>query len=259
MIEAKNLTKIYQLGKKKQLLAVDHVNLKIERGETVGLVGESGSGKSTLGRLLLGLIPPTSGEILFEGKPLKGLLPRRMQMIFQDPYASLNPRMTIGAILAEPTYIHGLPSRVDELLELVGLPLSAKKRYPHEFSGGQRQRVGIARALALQPDVLICDEPISALDVSIQAQIVNLLLRLQKELHLTMLFIAHDLAMVRYLSTRLAVMHQGKIVEMRPADELFTHPRHPYTQILLASIPAIFKKGKAIHLGEGLYKEHRLG
>lgn len=236
LIEVRNLTKIFKLDKKKHLLAVDHVNLRIEKGETVGLVGESGSGKSTLGRMILGLIPPTSGEVLFEGKKKTELIPLKMQMIFQDPYSSLNPRMSVGSIIAEPTRIHGLKDRVDELLEMVGLPKESKNRYPHEFSGGQRQRIGIARALALNPDFLICDEPISALDVSIQAQIVNLLQRLQKELGLTLLFIAHDLAMVRYLSDRVAVMHNGKIVECGQADELFAHPHHPYTQILLSSV-----------------------
>jgi oligopeptide transport system ATP-binding protein len=234
VIEVKNLTKMYPIGKK-QLLAVNCVNLTISKGETVGLVGESGSGKSTLGRILLGLIPPTSGEVFFENKPIKGLMPRKMQMIFQDPYSSLNPRMKVKQILAEPTTIHHLPNRVDELLELVGLPHQSKERYPHEFSGGQRQRIGIARALALNPEFLICDEPISALDVSIQAQIVNLLMRLQKELDLTILFIAHDLAMVRYLSNRVAVMHKGKIVEEGVTDELFTHPHHPYTKTLLSA------------------------
>lgn len=242
MIEVKNLTKIYPLGKKKQLIAVDHVSLTIEKGETLGLVGESGSGKSTLGRMLLGLIPPTTGEIYYQGEKLEGLLPRRMQMVFQDPYSSLNPRMSVGKILEEPTKIHGLPSRVEELLELVGLPRHSKGRYPHEFSGGQRQRIGIARALALNPEFLICDEPISALDVSIQAQIVNLLQKLQKELGLTILFIAHDLAMVRYLSNRMAVMCQGKIVEMGDADEIFSHPRHPYTESILRSNKLILSK-----------------
>jgi oligopeptide transport system ATP-binding protein len=235
MIEVRNLSKVYKIDKKKNVIAVDGVNLTIEKGETVGLVGESGSGKSTLGRMILGLIPPTSGEVWFEGVKKTKLLPRRMQMIFQDPYSSLNPRMSVNSIIAEPTKIHGLPNRVEELLELVGLPVSAKTRYPHEFSGGQRQRIGIARALALNPDFLICDEPISALDVSIQAQIVNLLQRLQKELGLTILFIAHDLAMVRYLSSRVAVMHQGKIVEFRETDELFTRADHPYTRMLLSS------------------------
>lgn len=240
MIEVKNLTKIYRLGREKRLYAVDNVSLALFRGETLGLVGESGSGKSTLGRMLLGLLEPTSGEIFFEGKKTTGLLPCRMQMIFQDSSSSLNPRMTIDSIIAEPTTIHGRPSRVDELLALVGLPLEAKGLYPHVFSGGQRQRLCIARALALNPDVLICDEPISALDVSIQAQIVNLFLRLQKVLGLTILFITHDLAMVRYVSTRIAVMHNGKIVECRETDALFARPRHPYTQTLLSSTPTAF-------------------
>lgn len=235
MIEVKNLSKIYKIDKKKHLIAVDGVNLTIEKGETVGLVGESGSGKSTLGRMILGLIPPSGGEVWFEGEKKTKLLPRRMQMIFQDPYSSLNPRMSVGSIIREPTEIHGLEDRVDELLDLVGLPKSAKTRYPHEFSGGQRQRIGIARALALNPDFLICDEPISALDVSIQAQIVNLLQHLQKELGLTLLFIAHDLAMIRYLSTRVAVMCCGKIVEFRETDALFHEPNHPYTRRLLTS------------------------
>ncbi len=242
MIEIKHLTKIYKLGKEKRLTAVNQVNLTIEKGETLGLVGESGSGKSTLGKMILGLIPPSSGEIFFEGKKKTGLLPRKMQMIFQDPYSSLNPRMTIGSILTEPTAIHGLPNRVDELLDLVRLPREAKKRYPHEFSGGQRQRIGIARALALNPDFLICDEPISALDVSIRAQIVNLLMDLQKELILTILFIAHDLAMVRHISNRVAVMHEGQIVEEADSDQLFEHPNHPFTRILLSSILKICNK-----------------
>jgi len=239
LLSVRDLTKIYSIGKK-QLKAVDGVNFEIERSETLGLVGESGCGKSTLGRMLLGLIPPTSGQIFFDGEEISGkrerALYRRMQMIFQDPYASLNPRMPIGEIIGEPLQIHHLPDKVDELLDLVGLPLSAKNRFPHEFSGGQRQRVGIARALALNPDFIVCDEPISALDVSIQAQIINLLIRLQKELRLTYLFIAHDLAMVRYLSTRVAVMYLGKIVEIGLTEEIYANPLHPYTQILLASV-----------------------
>lgn len=240
MIEIKNLTKIYKFSKKRFLKAVDQVNLKIKRGETLGLVGPSGSGKSTLGHLIIGLIQPTRGEIFFEGQLKKRLFPRRMQMIFQDPYSSLNPRMKVGSILSEPTHIHGLPTRVDELLELVGLPKDSKMRYPHEFSGGQRQRIGIARALALNPDVLICDEPISALDVSIQAQIVNLLERLQKELNLTILFIAHDFAMVRHLSDRIAVFNEGKIIELEETDRLFAKPKHRITKELLSSIPRLF-------------------
>lgn len=234
MIEVKHLSKVYRLGKK-PFFAVNDVSLKLIKGETLGLVGESGSGKSTLGKMILGLIEPSSGEIFFEGKRKIGLMPDRMQMIFQDPYSSLSPRMTVGSILAEPSHIYKRAPRVEELLELVALPQDAKKRYPHEFSGGQRQRIGIARALALNPDVLICDEPISALDVSIRAQIINLLMQLQKELKLTILFIAHDLALVRHISTRVAVMHQGKIVEEAETDDLFERPQHPYTQTLLSA------------------------
>jgi ABC-type oligopeptide transport system ATPase subunit len=238
MLQVKNLRKIYAQGKK-EFLAVDGVSFKIQRGETLGLVGESGCGKSTLGKMLLRLIPSTSGQIFFDGEDITRnrdrALCRRMQMIFQDPFASLNPRMSIGDILKEPLQIHGLPDRVDELLDLVGLPQVSKNRFPHEFSGGQRQRVGIARALALSPDFIVCDETISALDVSIQAQIVNLLIRLQKEFNLTYLFIAHDLKMVRYLSTQVAVMYLGKIVEMGPTEQIFSDPQHPYTQILLSS------------------------
>lgn len=237
MIELQHISKIYKLGKGKKTTALNDVSFTIQRGETLGIVGASGSGKSTLGRVILGLTQPTSGSIFFEGVLKNKLLPLRMQMIFQDPFSSLNPRMRISSILKEPTTIHQLPSRVEELLELVGLPEDVKSRYPHEFSGGQRQRIGIARALALNPDVLICDEPISALDVSIQAQIVNLLQRLQKELNLTILFIAHDLAMVRYLSDRIAVMDQGSVVEFKNTDELFENPQHPATKLLLSSIP----------------------
>jgi len=210
VIELKQVSKIYKLAKKRLTIAVDHVSFSIFKGETLGLVGSSGSGKSTLGKMIVGLIPPSSGEIFFEGRKKTGLLPLRIQMIFQDPFSSLNPRMRVESILNEPTTIHGLPSRVDELLELVKLPLDAKRRYPHEFSGGQRQRIGIARALALSPDILICDEPISALDVSIRAQIINLLKELQMRLGLTILFIAHDLTIIRYLSDRILMMDQGK-------------------------------------------------
>lgn len=216
MIEVKKLSKIYPRKKNSPFIAVDNVNLTIHRGEILGLMGESGSGKSTLARMLLGLIKPTSGEILYDGKKVTTLMPRKMQMVFQDPYSSLNPRMTAGQIISEPTHIHNLPDRTDELLELVGLPPNAKTRYPHEFSGGQRQRIAIARALALNPEFLICDEPISALDVSIQAQIINLLKKLQKELNLTILFISHDLSMVEYFSDRIAIMERGKIQKREP-------------------------------------------
>lgn len=238
MIEAKNLTKTYRLGKQ-SIHAVKNVSLSIAKGEILGLVGESGSGKSTLAKMLMRLIEPSEGQIYFQGEEIARSkdrsLCRKMQMIFQDPFSSLNPRMTVGDLIAEPARIHRLPERVDELLDLVNLPKTSKGRYPHEFSGGQRQRIGIARALSLSPEFLVCDEPISALDVSIQAQIVNLLLRLQKELGLTYLFISHDLAMVRYVSTRIAVMHRGEIVEMGEAEALYREPQHIYTQLLLSS------------------------
>ena len=246
LIEVQNLTKIYPLGKE-LLPAVKEVNFSIKRGEILGLVGESGCGKSTLGKMLLRLIQPSSGKIFFRGEEITHskdkTLRRKIQMIFQDPYASLNPRMTIGDIINEPFIIHKIKSRVDELLELVGLPLHAKNRFPHEFSGGQRQRVGIARALALNPDFIVCDEPISALDVSIQAQIINLLLRLQKELGLTYLFIAHDLRMVQHISTQVAVMHQGRFIEKGPTDQIYKNPQHPYTQRLLESKEYFYGSG----------------
>ncbi len=230
--------------------AVDDVTFDIYRGETLGLVGESGCGKSTTGRTLLQLYRPTAGRILLEGTDLAQLrrgklqhMRRRMQMIFQDPYASLNPRMTVGSIVGEPMEIYKTAkgkekrARVEELLHLVGLNPYFASRYPHEFSGGQRQRIGIARALALNPDFIVCDEPIAALDVSIQAQVVNLLEDLQERFNLTYLFIAHDLSMVRHISDRVAVMYLGKIVELTDRDTLYTRPLHPYTQALLSAVP----------------------
>ena len=236
VIEVRNLTKIYQVGKK-ALAAVQNVSFAMQQGEILGLVGESGSGKSTLAKILVGLIRPTSGQFFFEGQETR--LNPNIQIIFQDPFSSLNPRMTVADLIDEPLKIHRQKGRCEELLDLVGLPQNAKGRFPHEFSGGQRQRIGIARALALSPKFLICDEPISSLDISIQAQIVNLLCKLQKELSLTYLFIAHDLAMVRYISTRVAVMYLGEFVESAPTQQLFSHPLHPYTQLLLASIPKL--------------------
>ncbi|MCB0157984.1 MAG: dipeptide ABC transporter ATP-binding protein [Caldilineaceae bacterium] len=231
--------------------AVDGVTFDLYKGETLGLVGESGCGKSTTGRAILQLYRPTDGHVVFEGKDLtqtKGedlrKMRRRMQMIFQDPYASLNPRMTVGSIISEPLEVHGIgkskkerQERVQELLKTVGLNPYFVNRYPHEFSGGQRQRIGVARALAVNPSFIVADEPISALDVSIQAQIINLLEDLQEELDLTYLFIAHDLSVVRHISDRIAVMYLGKIVELATRDDLYAEPKHPYTQALLSAVP----------------------
>ncbi len=257
LIDVARLTKHYPLraggwlgGATRFLHAVDDVSLTIARGETLGLVGESGCGKSTFGRLLIRLIEPTSGSIRFDGTDVTGLhgaalreQRRAMQIIFQDPYGALNPRMSVEDIIAEPLIIHGARAsatrrEVTRLLDLVGLPERARALFPHEFSGGQRQRIGIARALILEPKFVVCDEPVSALDVSVQAQIVNLLAELQRELGLTYLFIAHDLAVVQHISTRVAVMYLGKVVELADKHTLYAAPLHPYTRTLIAAVPA---------------------
>lgn len=256
LVRVENLTKYFPIKagilqrKVGDVKAVDGVSFDIWRGETLGMVGESGCGKTTVGRTILRIYPPTSGEIFFDGIPLSSVknkplrqMRRRMQMVFQDPYASLNPRLTAGEIVGEPLEIHGLArgaekqKRVAELFELVGLSREYLNRYPHEFSGGQRQRIGLARALALTPDLIICDEPIAALDVSIQAQIVNLMQELQEELNLTYLFIAHDLSMVKHISDRVLVMYVGKVMELAQRDELYESPLHPYTKALLSAVP----------------------
>ena len=254
LIEAKNLKMYFPIGnalfgKRKLLKAVDDVSLALYPGETFGLVGESGCGKTTVGRTLVRLYEPTAGQILFGGADIAPLsesevLPyrRRMQMIFQDPYASLNPRMTVSTIVAEPLKYQGadpkeIAGRVRELIEQVGLKEDHLNRYPHEFSGGQRQRIGIARALAGRPDFIVCDEPISALDVSIQAQIINMLEELQEKLGVTYLFVSHDLSMVRHISHRVAVMYLGHIVEMAQVDELYANMQHPYTKALMSAVP----------------------
>src|SRR6058998_3277754 len=256
LVEVRDLHKRYPIGggpfgrARAWLHAVEGVSLAIHAGETLGLVGESGCGKSTLGRLMLRLLEPTAGDVRFDGRSLLALSPRelramrrQMQIIFQDPYGSLNPRMRVAGIVGEGLAIHRVGTRrerrarVAELLELVGLPPDAGKRYPHEFSGGQRQRIGIARALAVGPRFIVADEAVSALDVSIQAQILNLLQDLRRRLGLTMLFIAHDLRIIEHLSDRVAVMYLGKIVELAPREAIYTNPRHPYTRALLSAVP----------------------
>lgn len=258
ILEVKNLKKYFPIKKGLllrevgQVKAVDDVSLTVRRGETLGLVGESGCGKSTLGRAIIRLYEPTSGEIKFDGKDFRSIkgqelrkMRKNMQMIFQDPYASLDPRMTIGQIVSQPFEIHGMlpgperAARVKELLQIVGLKASHVGRYPHEFSGGQRQRISIARAVALNPELVIADEPVSALDVSIQAQVLNLMKDLQEKLKLTYVFISHDLSVIEHICDRIAVMYLGKIVEIAPRDELFKNPQHPYTQALIAAIPRV--------------------
>jgi oligopeptide transport system ATP-binding protein len=259
LVEVRDLTKVYPLGEsifgggaRGEVRAVDGVSLDIHQGETLGVVGESGSGKSTLGRLILRLVDPTSGSILFDGRDLLQAgrrdlrrLRRDMQIIFQDPFGSLDPRFRVEDVIAEPLIIHenlnsaARRSRVSELLGAVGLDQSALRRFPHEFSGGQRQRIGIARALALRPRFIVADEPVSALDVSVGAQIVNLLALLQREFGLTYLFISHSMPIVRYLASRIAVMYRGKLVEVGDTEQISTHPAHPYTRTLLEATPEI--------------------
>jgi oligopeptide/dipeptide ABC transporter ATP-binding protein len=264
LVEIKGLMKHFPASGGQKVRAVDGVSFTIQRGETLGLVGESGCGKTTVGRCLLRLIEPTSGEITFDNQHLLALgrsemraMRRRMQIVFQDPYASLNPRMKVGDIIAEPLIIHSVCSskgerleRVAELLRVVGLDADYASRYPHQFSGGQRQRIGIARALALQPDFIVADEPVSALDVSVQAQVVNLLQDLQEKFGLTYLFISHGLAVVEHISSRVGVMYLGKLVELAPAPEIYRRPLHPYTQALLAAIPVPDPEARDNHPGK---------
>lgn len=264
LIEMKNLKKYFPMKKRQVLKAVENVTMDIYKGEILSLVGESGSGKTTLGRTVSRLYSKTNGDILFNGKPVENYgrkeFTKKVQMIFQDPQASLNPRMTVGDIIAEGIDIHKLATskqermeRVYKLLEIVGLNREHASRFPHEFSGGQRQRIGIARALAVDPEVLVCDEPISALDVSIQAQVVNLLKDLQKERNLTLLFIAHDLSMVKYISDRVAVMYRGKVVELGTPHAVYGDPVHSYTKSLISAVPIAdpdYKKTETIDMDE---------
>lgn len=272
LIEVKNLKKYYPINKGifgrtvNYVKAVDGLDFTIYKGETLGLVGESGCGKSTTGRTILQLLKPTEGQVIYEGKNLVGLHPNKlrklrkdMQMVFQDPYASLDPRLTVHDTLAEPLEIHGLyhgkekDKRIEELLEVVGLNSYHAKRYPHEFSGGQRQRVGIARALALNPKLIVADEPVSALDVSIQSQVINLLQDLQAKYQLTYLFIAHDLSVVKHISDRIGVMYLGRIVELADKNTLFQSPKHPYTKALLSAVPIpnpLMKKERIVLQGD---------
>ena len=264
IIEMKNLKKYFPMKKRQVLKAVDNVTMDIYRGEVLSLVGESGSGKTTLGRTVSRLYPKTAGDILVEGKPAESYsikeFTKKIQMIFQDPQASLNPRMTVGDIVAEGIDIHKLASskkermeKVYNLLEIVGLNREHASRFPHEFSGGQRQRIGIARALGVDPEILVCDEPISALDVSIQAQVVNLLKELQKQRNLTLLFIAHDLSMVKYISDRVAVMYRGKVVELGKPEDVYGNPVHRYTKSLISAVPVAdqdFKRREKVEMEE---------
>ncbi|MCA1296481.1 ATP-binding cassette domain-containing protein [Paenibacillus sp. alder61] len=279
LIEVKSLKQYFDLGRGRVLKAVDDISFSIREGETLGVVGESGSGKSTTGRAILRLHQPTGGEILYRGMAINRMtraemktLRRDMQIIFQDPYASLNPRLKVLDIIGEALDVHKLAGsraerrkRVEELLDQVGLNPSSAERYPHEFSGGQRQRIGIARALAVNPKFIVCDEPLSALDVSIQSQIVQLLEELQRRLGLTYLFIAHDLSMVKHISDRVAVMYRGRIVELAESEELYSNPLHAYTKSLLSAIPLPDPKSEALKRrdplrefsGEDLYKVER--